>query len=79
MRVSSPVLGGLLRRRVIVTGGASGFGEATVRWMVSRGAKVVIADVVSLGRAKLRVVVKRRLFRMKIEERASWSRSSERN
>ncbi|KAL5532886.1 hypothetical protein ACEPAF_4660 [Sanghuangporus sanghuang] len=45
MRVSSPVLGGWLKRRVIVTGGASGFGEATVRWMANRGAKVVIADL----------------------------------
>ncbi|KAI5124429.1 hypothetical protein M0805_008313 [Coniferiporia weirii] len=34
-----------LGRTVIVTGGASGFGEATVRWMVSRGANVVIADI----------------------------------
>ncbi|EJD02245.1 oxidoreductase [Fomitiporia mediterranea MF3/22] len=45
MRVSSPILGGWLKRRVIVTGGASGFGEATVRWMASRGASVVIADI----------------------------------
>ncbi|KAI5118013.1 hypothetical protein M0805_003450 [Coniferiporia weirii] len=32
-------------RTVIVTGGASGFGEATVRWMINRGANVVIADI----------------------------------
>ncbi|PAV23811.1 short-chain dehydrogenase reductase family [Pyrrhoderma noxium] len=33
------------KRVVIVTGGASGFGQATAQWMVSRGAKVVIADI----------------------------------
>lgn len=33
-------------RTVIVTGGASGFGEGTVRWMQQRGANVVIADIV---------------------------------
>ena len=44
--MSSSALESSFKRRVIVTGGASGFGEATVRWMVNRGAKVIIADIV---------------------------------
>jgi len=37
----------------LVTGGASGLGEATVRMLVGEGARVVIADVNESGGAKL--------------------------
>lgn len=45
MRLSS-VLCSQLGKTVIVTGGASGFGEGTVRWMQRKGANVVVADIV---------------------------------
>ncbi len=38
-------MGRLEGRRAVVTGGASGIGEATVRLFVSEGASVVVADI----------------------------------
>ncbi|XP_059646612.1 short chain aldehyde dehydrogenase 1-like [Cornus florida] len=48
----APIAKRLEDKVVIITGGASGFGESTVRLFVRHGAKVVIADVQdSLGQA----------------------------
>jgi 3alpha(or 20beta)-hydroxysteroid dehydrogenase len=38
-------MGKLERRVAVITGGASGIGEAAVRLFVAEGAQVVIADV----------------------------------
>lgn len=49
MRLSKVLLD-QIKRTVVVTGGASGFGEGTVRWMQARGTNVVIADIVRFHR-----------------------------
>ncbi len=48
---------GLVRKRVVVTGGASGIGEATVRRFIDEGSSVLVIDCDAEGCEKLAVEI----------------------
>ena len=63
----------------LVTGGASGLGEATVRMLVGEGARVVIADVNESAGAKLQseLAVNARFIRVDVADESSVRRGLE--